>query len=194
MPMPQMLFTIKEGSKGIPYAGTGVRDDGTENHGFFILKGKPAEASAIAEVQDNPPMKNALVAINDSSTAFFTAGCEKSFNHDSEGYWAKGYIEVSYNYVELASDAQHYFKLFFDFNNRIRNMRFDAPIQYHWELEAAVFTDVSWQTHGFTVGVWIRTASFESQGEVQNVWAQGVDFLVEYFKGIKAFPQQTSIY
>lgn len=192
--MPQIFLTIKEGGKGIPYAGSGVREDGSENHGFIVVKGRPAEAAAIPEAQDNEPMKNALIAINDSSTALFTAGCEKSFNHDSEGHWARGYIEVSYNYLELLSDAQHYFKLFFDFNNRVRRMRFDVPVQYHWELEAAVFTDISWQTSGFTAGVWITTAFFESRTEVEKAWAQGVDFLTEYFKEIKAFPEQPSVY
>jgi hypothetical protein len=195
MALPQIFLSIiNESPKGIPYAGGDVREDGSQNYGFVPLKGKPAEAALIPEVQDNEPMKNALLAINESGTAFFTAGCEKSFNDDPDGHWAKGYIEVSFNYINLASDAQSYFKLFFDFNNRVAKNRFEAPVRYHWELEGAVFLDISWETVGFTVGIWITTALLESRAEVESVWAQAVDFLTEYLKEVKVLRQHPSIY
>lgn len=48
MPISEIFLSIKESGKGIPF-----RDDGTQNHGFMAVKGKPAEAALIPEVQDN---------------------------------------------------------------------------------------------------------------------------------------------
>jgi hypothetical protein len=68
---------------------------------------------------------------------------KKSFNREEDNkHWARGYIELAINYRELVSNAQHYFKLFFDFNQHLASARFDLPVQYHWELESAVFTDI----------------------------------------------------
>ena len=68
-------------------------------------------------------MQEALARIADPKTAFFTMGCEKSFNPvTGGGFWAKGYIEFSYNYAQAISDAQNYFPLFFHFDTDSQNM------------------------------------------------------------------------
>ncbi len=178
----QVVLSIRNRHKGIPYFG-GIREGGSVNYGFRPLKGKPVEAAEVPEVQDEEHLKNALVVINDSNTAFFTTACEKSFNHDDNGFWAKGFLEFSYNYTEMVTDAQNYFKLFFEFNRSIWQQGFNEPVQYHWELEGAVFTDCNSCT-GYTACVWIATADFDNQSDLRSVWGKSVDFLVDFLREI----------
>lgn len=189
----EIRLTISNGGKGIPYGGSGIpREDGSANYGFKALKGKPEEAAKIHEVQDEPHFRDALVAINDPSTPFFTVGCEKSFNQDEEGHWARGFIEVAFNYCELVDDAQWYFKLFFDFNQLVWRSRFNEPVRFHFEIESAHFLDGN--CDGFSVTVWITTAFMPTAEEVREIWGKSVDFLVESLKQYQAQPSLTPIY
>jgi hypothetical protein len=185
-----LLLTIRNRGKGIPYGGSGVpREDGSANYGFKALKGKPEEAARIAEAQDNEHLKNALVAINDRDTPFFTVGCEKAFNKDDGSHWAKGYLELAFNYCDMVGDAQSYFKLFFEFNNLIVNSRFDLPVQYHFELEPAYFIDAN--CHGFTVAIWITTADLPTAEEAREAWGEAVNFLTDYLRQYPTRPLPT---
>lgn len=185
-----LLLTIRNRGKGVPYGGSGVpREDGSANHGFKALKGKPEEAARIPEVQDNENLRNALVAINDQSTPFFTVGCEKAFNVADGSYWAKGYLELAFNYCDVVGDAQSYFKLFFEFNSLIRDSRLHLPVQYHFELEPAHFIDGN--CDGYTVAVWITTADLPTAEEAMEAWGEAVDFLTNYLKQYPPRPLPT---
>lgn len=175
----QLMLSIRNRGKGVPYGGRGVpRENGSANYGFKALKGKPEEAALIHEVQDDEHFRNALVAINDQNTPFFTVGCEKSFNKDDEGFWARGYLELAFNYCELVEDAKWYFKLFFDFNNHVWQNKFNEPTQYHFEMEGAHFFEGN--CAGYTVAIWITTAVLPTNEEVKEVWGKSVDFLTSF--------------
>jgi hypothetical protein len=189
----EMRLTIRNRGKGVPYGGSGIpREDGSANYGFKALKGKREEAALINEVQDEPHFRDALVAINDLSTPFFTVGCEKSFNQDEEGHWAKGYIEFAFNYCELAGDAQWYFKLFFDLNHFVWQGQFNEPVRFHFELEGAHFS--AGNCAGYTLTVWITTAFMPTAEEVREIWGKSVDLLVEFLKQYPAEPSLTPMY
>jgi hypothetical protein len=156
--------------KAIPYGGS-KHSDGSENHGFKPLKGKPEECALIPEVQDNTALKKALISLNATETPFFTVGCEKSCNEHSggAGYWMKGYIELAFNYKELVQDAQHYFKLFLDFN------------LYIFELEMAHFWQhLTVQEIGLTTAVWIQTEVLPSEHDAKNAWASALNTYVDF--------------
>src|SRR5436309_14924856 len=109
------VLIIRQHGKGIPYPGV-TREDGT-NHGFKALNNQPQDViRAIAEAADLPELQEALVRLNAAETGLFTIGCEKSFNREGEKHWARGYVEMAINYRDLVGDAQHYFKLFFEFS------------------------------------------------------------------------------
>lgn len=189
-----MMLTIRNRGKGVPYGGRGeLREDGSANYGFKPLKGKPEEAARIPEVQDEEHFRDALVAINDLSTAFFTVGCEKSFNHEEgAGNWARGYIEFAFNYCDLVEDAQWYFKLFFDFNHFVWSNQFNEPVQFHFELEAAHFFQGN--CDGYTVAVWITTATTPAEEDVRVVWGKAVGLLTEFLKQYQAPPSMKVMY
>ncbi|MEA4834974.1 MAG: hypothetical protein VB133_07565 [Anaeromusa sp.] len=164
--------------KGVPY-GAVERSDST-NHGFKELKGNAAAAERIAEVQDNEALKKALVNINRIDTPFFTVGCEKSLNREitNDRYWMKGFIEFAFNYADIVDNAQHYFKLFYEFNKVVAETKYDLPIQFVWEIEAAHFSKIN--TGGFTATVWITTMDNPERKEIEDMWGAGVSYLANF--------------
>jgi hypothetical protein len=179
-----IVLAINKHAKSVPYGGV-VREDGT-NHGFKNVKGNPKAAAEIAEVLDNENLKSALVAINASETPLFTIGCEKAFNLDEKGHWARGFIELSFNYPELVAEAQWYFKLFYEFNQLVIREKFDLPVQYYWELEGNTYFEANPRCEGFSVVIWITTANFNSADEARETWGTAVDFLANYLSGLPA--------
>ncbi|HEV7894035.1 MAG TPA: hypothetical protein VGP08_25695 [Pyrinomonadaceae bacterium] len=179
----ELLLLINDHFKTVPYQAVD-RGNGHPNHGFKVIKGTLEEAAKIAEVQDEEHLKNALIKINDHSTALFTIGCEKAFNQDGTEFWARGFLEFAFNYPQLVDDAQNYFKLFFNFNEYLRDRKFNEPVRYQWELEGNRFVDVG--CDGFSVVVWITTAIFNNPEEPRRVWGIAVDHLTEYLENIKA--------
>ena len=79
-----LYLTIRNRLKAIPY-GSGDRPDGSRNHGYKRLKGNTELAATIPEAQDIEALRHALVRLNHSDTAFFTVGCERSFNEFKNG-------------------------------------------------------------------------------------------------------------
>src|ERR1700732_1386852 len=155
-PTSELILSIRNRGKAIPYFGSDKRSDGSENHGFKALKGRTYDVDLVPEVLDNAALRNAVITLNDPGTPFFTIGCEKSCNRENSGYWMKGYLEFSFNYTELVSDARYYFELFFHFNDWFHQQLQRAIVSYHFELDGAIFTNKS-SAHGFTTTVWIRT-------------------------------------
>jgi len=171
------VLVLRNRTKGIPYLG--VKRDRSTNHGFVALKGKPAgEARKIAEAGDVEAVARCLERLNHADTGFFTVGCEKAFNVDGDVHWAKGYVEFALNSIELASDAQQYFKLFFEFNHRLFAKNFNLPVQYGWELEGAMFQTTD--TSGFTATVWVTTDVCPMEGEARELWSRALDELTDF--------------
>lgn len=174
-------LSISARGKGIPYPGTAQYEEGSTHFGFRPLKGRPDEAAAIHEVQDEPTLRDTIVALNDQATGVFTVGCEKSFNHDEEGHWAKGYIEFAINDKALVSDAQNYFKIFFVFNQFMREQGFDQPVGFHWVLEPAGFTDAG--VDGFSASVWITVFPQQQAERVREIWREALSLLAAVLCG-----------
>lgn len=110
----QILMTINQRSKAIPYPAANHAD--SQNYGFQILKGKLDKIEGIQEAKDSKCIQEILGVLNATESPFFSAGCEKSFNKEANGCWAKGYIEFAFNYSKAVNDAIHYFPLFFHFS------------------------------------------------------------------------------
>ncbi len=178
----RVWLTISARGKGIPYPGVADSEEVSTHYGFRPLKGRPDEAAAIHEVQDDVPLRNVLIAFNDHSTGVFTVGCEKSFNYEEgEGHWAKGYVEFAINDKALVGDAQNYFKIFFVFNKFMREHRFDQPVDFHWKLEPATFTDAG--VDGFTASVWVTVCPQDTPERVRELWAAALSFLTDVVCG-----------
>lgn len=178
----EIYFRIKEGGMSIPY-GEAQREGGSFNYGFKNLKRDLAELENIPEINDNDAIRDALREINSRETGYFTIGCEKSFNHHENGYWAKGYIQISFNYESLVVNPQAYFKLFFDFHRHFLNLGLrEFPVRYEFELEEAAFIDRG--CLGFTVAVWIQTMFMDTDEFSRNVFNKAVQIFSNYLVGL----------
>lgn len=184
-PCYQVMFSIRERGKVIPYPAI---DHGTSvNYGFKVLKGKPEEEIAlICEVQDNKYLENALISINNIATPFFSVGCEKAYNTDESGNYVKGFLEISFNNIDLVQDAHNYFQLFFDFNQFICMKKFNQPIYYLWEIEPSFFKEA--QVNGFSLVIWITSGYSKDMEKTKELWGDGILFLTDYFKTVPAIP------
>lgn len=180
------VLAIRNYGKSVPYPPLD-RADG-KNHGFMPLKGKaPAEIrAAVREAADLPALQDALVRLNSDGTGVFTIGCEKSFNRAADGFWARGYVEFAINYRELVGGAEHYFKLFFDFNHFLWHNRFDLPVQYAWELETAEFVDA--ECSGFTATVWLTVRPLEGEAMTREVFGETLEALVTFLESVAPAP------
>lgn len=178
----QVVLTINERYKDIPYKSQ-THEDGSQNFGFTVLKGKPEKASQIQEAKDNGHLRNIVEKLNVIDTPFFSVGCEKSFNKSEGEYWAKGYIEFSYNYEKLLKEATYYFQLFFHFNNYIKDYVARADVQYWWELQPGNFKAVN--CSGFTCCVWITTGESNNMDTVKEILGASVDKLAEYLQTVR---------
>jgi hypothetical protein len=176
----KIFLTIKKGSKGIPYGRSDERPDGSKNHGFQALKGKPQECALIPEVQEDEALKNALTVLNDVGTQFFTVGCGSVRHKTDSGYWMEGYLEFSLNYAELAANAQFYLNLFFFFNHWHWKQKRDAGVRYRFEIESVFFAKTV--ADGFTSSVWINTSVLPSQEAAHDAWGWALDTVVGFLK------------
>jgi hypothetical protein len=185
-PESSLILSIRNHFKAVPYPGSGLRPDGSENYGCKIIKGRVAEVDLIPEVLDNPALRNAVIALNERTTPFLTIGTEKSCNQDKSGFWMRGFLEFSFNYIEGIRDAQAYFKLFFDFNHWFWEQPKQAVVEYHFQLEGAQFIDIPAQ--GFSVVVWITTLVLPTEGETKKSWAWALDTLIKFLMTIPDNP------
>jgi hypothetical protein len=175
-----IFLSLRHGGKGIPYGRSDQRSDGSKNHGFRSLREHPDEIANIPEAQDITALKNALTVLNDADCPFFTVGCEKAFNKNDSGHWLRGYFEFAFNYRELVADPQFYFKLFFYFSQWHWRQKFKVPVRYEFELQEAHFSKTN--VDGFTLTVWITTASLPSRELAQNAWESAVNTVVKFLK------------
>jgi hypothetical protein len=187
-----LYMTIRNRGKSIPY-GSGNRPDGSTNHGYKRLKGNVDLAASIPEAQEMDYLHDALVRLNDPNTAFFSVGCEKSVDVSERGTAVAGYLELAFNFAELAADAQYYFKLFFQFSGLMaQSPNESAKVRYVFELEPAHFHDGP--VDGFTVTVWIATTFLPTREQAIQEWGRALSALVSFLEGLSVKPDLTPIY
>lgn len=172
----KVILSINSIGKAVPYGP--ATHANSENYGFKPLKGKDREIEEIPEAKGYPAIISILKSLNDHESPFFSVGCEKSINDSQNGHWAKGYIEFSFNYQELVSDAVQYFPLFFHFQRYSEDFLRNNEVQFHWELQAAQFVDAG--LPGFTACVWVTTGLLQSESDARSLWELAVSELDSY--------------
>ncbi|MDI1301005.1 MAG: hypothetical protein PSX71_03790 [bacterium] len=186
----KVLLAIENRGKAVPYESEKHKD--SENYGFKALKGRMAEAEEVPEAKGFAEIISILKSINEEASPFFSVGCEKSFNKSKDGYWAKGYIEFSFNYKELIIDAVQYFPLFFHFHRYVEDFANSNSVQFLWELQPAHFIEAD--VDGFTVCVWITTGELKTLDAARALWLSAVKSLEGYLLTVGRPRRGTEIY
>jgi hypothetical protein len=160
----------------IPYSGTDRKD--APHDGFKLLKGRPDAVETIPATKDSAALRHALAKVNDSATPFFTVACRMSTNNLPESCWVRGYLEFSFNYLDIAKDSPNYYLLFEQFNRYVREAGFDLPVDFNFELQKANYAELP--ADGHTACVWITTAEFPTMDGARMVWNQSVGLLADF--------------
>jgi len=178
------LLSFSTSGKPIPYPAVQRETIEATNHGFRVLKGHLDDVEQVPEAVADFPLRSALHRINAAETAFFTVGCTNSLNEDENGHWGRGYLEVSFNHLELASDCAYWLPLFQQFHQTFHASAAEpakSRTNYLWELEPCTFVEIGPDVHGFTAGIWISIYDAESQNTLQDYWADAVEFVADFF-------------
>lgn len=171
-----LVLTLNNHTTVIPYPAMDREE--WPHQGFRPLKGNTEEVVSIPAVKDNAALRQALVKINDPTSPFFTIACRKFLNSMQGGFWVRGYIEFSFNYLDIARDSPNYFLLFEQFAKFITASNFDLPVDFNFEIRDARFVDM--QTDGHTVCVWITTGEYPADEGALMGWNQSVGLLAEF--------------
>ena len=187
------FLSFSRSGKPIPYPVVQRETVASTNHGFRVLKGHLDDVEQVPEAIADVPLRGALHRINADDTAFFTVGCTNSLNEDESGHWGRGYLEISFNYFELAADSSYWFPLFYKFHTEFHTA-FPGPAKdrttYHWELESCTFLDIGPNAHGFTTGIWISVYDCASHDTLVEEWADAVEFVADFFVGLPPSPRE----
>lgn len=174
-------LAISNSGKGIPYGGIGeARADGSENHGFRLLKGSLERLSEIPELREDDALRDLVAAINAPETGLLSVGCGSYPVVADGGHRVTGYIEFAFNSVEGITDAGNYFPMFFHFDRMLFDQKFDLNVRFNWELMGASFREVP--AEGFTMTVFVNTGFHGSPDSARDTWADALGALT-YFLG-----------
>lgn len=124
----------------------------------------------IPEVTDDPALAEFLRSTNDSSTAFLTVGCASGGEESEHGHTFRGYVEICFNYREIASEPTEYFGLFWQFSHLLRQTRFAEQVWISWELEQASFFEKGFE--GFTCVIKINTGPRPDSASAYDAWSK----------------------
>jgi len=183
MPSHRIYLTVEQQSKSIPYPARSGAD--FQTFAFRPMKGKPEKVDSIKEAQGHPALIEILKTLNAKESPFFSVGCEKHIEKKSAPYWVRGFVEFSYNHVELVSDASSYFPLFYHFNRISQEFLKTNLVTYWFGLNPATFTKV--ESPGFSCCVYITTADFQTEEEAYSSWSSGLSHLSEYLATQESF-------
>lgn len=97
-------YTIAETSEAVtivPYLGSAQRENGSQNHGFMDLRGRPELVDKIPEAQKSTGLSTFLRTLADPSSKLMSSGCEchafEKFDNPQSPRWVAGcYINVMF--------------------------------------------------------------------------------------------------
>ena len=178
------VLVISSRGKGIPYGGSGVREDGGRNYGFQVLKNNPAAIDDLPEANENTPLRMVLEAVNSPDTDLFSVGCLSAPIQAESKFRRTGYVEFAINDSTAVADAAKLFPIFFHFDRLLKQQSSTLQIWFFWELAPATFVDAG--IEGFTCAVTINTGMFATQDEADDAWAQGLALLAALLGSVRA--------
>lgn len=178
----QNYLTIGDGGKGIPYGGDGVlRKDGDANFGFRCLKGHLERLDGVPELVRDPALRDLLEIINGADSPMFSIGCVSGPVERKNGFGWSGYIEFAWDADLAVADAQCYFPPFFHFNHFLRQIGFNEPAAFHWEIEGAHFSREDRPSlDGFAVTIWINVGLKETAEQALSCWEATLEVLSQF--------------
>jgi hypothetical protein len=178
---PDIVFRIREGGLPVPYPAVDRETEDTSNYGYRMLKNRVEEISLVPETRDDPALAELLHVLNSEESPFFSIGCARWLKENEGLPWISGYIEFSFNYLELTQDAQNYFRLFFEFHYFVRDQKSDLPVYFDWEIQGATFGSRG-HAGGYVLGIMINTQIGKDRTFVFDRWSSALKLISDFLR------------
>jgi hypothetical protein len=179
------VLAISPATKSVPYDGTGAqREDGGTNYGYKNLKRHPELLDTIPELASDPALRSILAAIDHPSTGLFSVACMSQTIVDERGCRLSGYLEFALNAKDEVADPAHYFRLFLEFDRRLRQEGFPEPVSFQWEICPTRFVEA--QVDGFAVDVRVDTDYHSEPEGAYECWTRALAALEKLLAGVPA--------
>jgi hypothetical protein len=165
------VLEISPRKKTVPYEGETRRDGGTD-HGFKNLKLHPELLDTVPELELDPALRKILAAIDRPATGLFSIACESRVIADARGSRLSGYLEFALNCRDDAGDAARYFRIFYDFDRRLRRQCFQDAVSFQWVICPTRFVEA--QLDGFAAEVRVDTAYQTDPASAYESWRRAL--------------------
>jgi hypothetical protein len=176
------FFVDDERKKSIPYPQE-IRADSI-NAGFFDLKSRPDLVTKIMEASDLPSLLSLVQFFSEKASPYFSIGCEKAVWMEENGrYAARGYVEFSFNYRELAH-RQNYQSMHENFKASVGKAKIRGLSSFEWRVSTVSIDSAGIILESCTI--WTKVVD---QGTVELAFKrydQSMRFLESYFREIAA--------
>jgi hypothetical protein len=179
------VLSISPVAKSVPYEGTGSqRLDGGANYGFKNLKRNPELLDTIPEFESDPALRSIMAAIDSSATGLFSVACLSKTIVDDHGCRLSGYVEFALNARDEVTDAGQYFRLFHEFDRRLRQDGFAERVSFQWEICPTTFLEA--EVEGFAVDVRVDTDYHPDAQAAYESWTRALAALEALLAGVPA--------
>ena len=176
-------LSIKHEHKTVPYGGTGeMRPDGDANYGFKNLKGNPQLMEAVPELIKDPALMALAQAINAPDTGLCSIGCVSDRYEEKGRFRHAGYMEIAFNSRSHITNPNHYFDLFYGFDQLIEKSGFDVSVEFNWSIQPATFIEE--KATGHTCTIKLNTYFSESEQAATQAWQATLELLAQHLGNI----------
>jgi hypothetical protein len=169
---------IAEKTLGIPYYR---HIDDPKSHRYVNLRQKPDAIAELPELQDCPPLREFVSALNAPPSPFETFGCEKwsqpwsavefpglTVRHGS-------YVDIAFVDRDLCATPKTYYQLIDRFRQYASVNRTYDVMHAFFALQQAVSANQSW----WTLSPWIYGIG-QTEKEAARWWAEGLNYLLTF--------------
>ena len=170
------VLEISSRKKTVPYPASEIpRLNGGTDHGFKNLKLHPELLDTVPELELDPALRKIMTAIDHPTTGLFSIACESRVIADERGSRLSGYLEFSLNCRDDAGDAGRYFRIFHDFDRRLRRECFEEAVSFQWVLCPTHFAEAG--LDGFAAEVRVDTAYQPDPASAYESWRRALAVL-----------------
>jgi hypothetical protein len=170
------LLELSPRKKTVPYPPVEApKEDGGRDYGFKNLKLHPELLDQVPELEQDPALRKILAAIDQPTTGLFSIACESRMIADARGSRLSGYLEFALNCRDAAGDPGKYFRIFHDFDCRLRRESFPDAVSFQWVLCPTRFEEA--ELDGFAAEVRVETPYLPDPSAAYECWSRALAVL-----------------
>lgn len=178
---PECSFVDDHRVKSIPYPP----EIGAVSHnvGFIDVKAKPDLIDSLHEIEGLPNLKKLLSYFSGESSPFFSIGCGRWINQQSDGrYFSRVYVEFAFNYPKIAHRV-NYYSLFEAFTADAKTAKIGTFSRCEWRVSPISLTSQRFMISSCTI--WIHLVDQPTPAAALKACDKSFLLLDRYFRSLK---------